>query len=216
MKLLCALLVTATGCQRLLGAPDADVTTTTTTATGASASATSAASAPVVPIANGKTYAIHMRRPSHVGDRGHLIADDEHNEKTSALLSGETTRKDSNKSAHVHLDATVVMLELQTDGYSALRDEVTVNEFWQTHEDGSTETLARAGARISVVRAAKKEDARVTVDGKPATKSFRDAIDHLTTLTLHKAQATTRSSARTCRKRLARSGRSTARSPKRI
>jgi len=128
-------------------------------------------------------YTVHIKRPSKVGDRTRIIADDEKNERTSALVAGDTTPRDSNRATRIHVDGTVVVLELQSDGRSPLRDEITVSEFWASRDDGSKEVLAQAGAHVVVTRAAKKDDALATVDGRPASKSVRDALINLTTHT---------------------------------
>jgi len=130
-------------------------------------------------------YTVHIKRPSKVGDRTRIIADDEKNERTSALVAGDTTPRDSNRATRIHVDGTVVVLELQSDGRSPLRDEITVSEFWASRDDGSKEVLAQAGAHVVVTRAAKKDDALATVDGRPASKSVRDALDAIINLTTH-------------------------------
>jgi hypothetical protein len=130
-------------------------------------------------------YTVHIKRPSKVGDRTRIVADDEKNERTSALVAGDTTPRDTNKATRIHVDGTVVVLELQSDGRSPLRDEMTVSEFWASLDGGAKEVLAQAGAHVVVTRAAKKEDALATVDGRPASKSVRDALDAIINLTAH-------------------------------
>jgi hypothetical protein len=132
-----------------------------------------------------RLYAVHIKRPSKLGDRTRIIADDEKNERTSALVAGDATPRDSNRATRIHVDGTVVVLELQSDGRSPLRDEITVSEFWTSRDGGAKEVLAQAGAHVVVTRAAKKEDALATVDGRPASKSVRDALDAIMILTTH-------------------------------
>lgn len=140
------------------------------------------ATATAAPATSGKTYVIHLGRKRHAGESMRLVADDERDERTSAQLEGVATSKDSRKAIHVHLDGTDVLDALQPDGHSALRDTVTVNEFWETKDGGAQQSLARAGARLVLARAAKKEDATVTIDGRVGSKIVRDAVDALTSL----------------------------------
>jgi len=128
-------------------------------------------------------YMVHIQRPDKVGDRTHIIADDESSQRTSARVAGEPTPVDSSKTTHVHVDGSVVVRELQSNGRSPLRDEMTVGELWTTLDGGAKQVLAPAGARVVVTRAAKKEDALVAVDEHPASKSVRDAIGAIFTLT---------------------------------
>lgn len=146
---------------------------------------TAASTVPTVSAPTARTYTVHIKRPSKVGDRTRIVADDEKNERTSAQVAGDPTPRDSNKATRIHIDGTVVVLELQSDGRSPLRDEMTVSEFWASHDGGAKEVLAQVGTHIVVTRAAKKEDALVAVDGRPASKSVRDALDPMVNLTAH-------------------------------
>ena len=148
-------------------------------------SADPVATASSAPSGGGKTYAIHLGRKRHAGESMRLVVDDERDERTSAQLEGVATSKDSKKAIHVHLDGTDVLDALQPDGHTALRDTVTINEFWETKEGGAQQTLARAGSRLVLARAAKKEDATVTIDGHSGSKIVRDALDALTSLKTH-------------------------------
>jgi hypothetical protein len=118
---------------------------------------------------SGRTYAIRLDRVQHVGDKNHLVIDDERNDRTSAQLAGAATKKDENKFLRTHVDGTVALLELAPDGKRPLRDEMTVGDFWQSKDDGPKTPLAHAGAKVAIMRAAKKQDARVTVDGASAS-----------------------------------------------
>jgi hypothetical protein len=162
----------------LLASCHKDATVDPTTAvTSASPPVASVAAAPAA-----RTYPIHLRGPSRVGDRTHVVVDADYTEHTTATLAGQPP-KDSTKVGHVHVDGTDTVKELQPDGHSALRDELTVVDFWQTHDSGPSEVVVPKGSRVLIVRAARKEDARVTVNGSPATKAVREAIAHVTELT---------------------------------
>lgn len=145
---------------------------------------TAASSAPSAAAPTGKTYAIHFGHDRHPGDSVHLVADDENEEHTTAQLEGATA-KDTKKNVHVHFDGTDLVEALQPDGHSVLREALTVGELWETKDGGPQDALARAGARIELTRAAKKADAKVTVEGRAASKMVRDALDALSSLKTH-------------------------------
>ena len=146
--------------------------------------ATATASVTVTAAPTGKTYAVKMKRAGHVGDGSHVSIDDDHVEHTVTRVAG--TSKDNRKTSRGHLEGTTRLLALQSDGTSPLRDEMTIADFWGVKGDGPKTTLAPVGARLVVERGATKHDAHVTIDGHAATKDVMDALDHLTSLTLHK------------------------------
>ncbi|HEY1955181.1 MAG TPA: hypothetical protein VGH28_06200 [Polyangiaceae bacterium] len=148
------------------------------------APATTTAAATTVTAAAVKTYAIRLKRPSHVGDTARIAVDAEHDEHTTARVAG--TSKEKQKKTVAHIEGTSKVMALQADGATPLRDEVTVGEFWSMVDGGAKTTLASPGARVDVLRAATKRDARVTVDGRAASQKVLDAIADLTTLTLRK------------------------------
>ncbi len=132
-----------------------------------------------------KTYSVRMRRAAHVGDSSHVAVDDDHSEHTTATLAGAPP-KETRKSTHAHIEGASRVLALQPDGQSVLRDEMTIGEFWAQRDSGTKTTLAPAGARLVIERGATKRDARVTLNGVSVSKDMLDAVDHLTTLTVHK------------------------------
>jgi hypothetical protein len=139
----------------------------------------------VVSAPTARTYVIQVQHTHRVGDRWHVVADDESSLRTTARVADAPAPADSSKVTHVHVEGTVVVGELQPNGRSPLRDETTVDELWATLDLGAKQALAPAGAHVVVARAAKKEDALVTVDGIPASQAVRDAIDPLFTLTTY-------------------------------
>lgn len=112
-------------------------------------------------------YVIHVQRPSKVGDRWHVTADDETSERTSAQVASNPTHIDSSKTTHLHVDGTVVVHELQANGRSPLQDETTVNQLWKTLDQGAKQALAPPGAHVAVGRAERKE-----VFGTPVPQSI--------------------------------------------
>jgi len=141
--------------------------------------------APVVSAPTARTYVIQVEHPRRVGDRWHVVADDESSARTSARVADAPAPVDSSKVTHVHVEGTVVVGALQPNERSPLRDETTVDELWTTLDLGAKQVLAPPGAHVVVERAAKKEDALVTIDGIPASQAVRDAIDPLFTLTTY-------------------------------
>ena len=139
-------------------------------------------SAPPAATAAVHTYPIRMRLVSHVGDRTHAVIDNDKRDQTVTRLTGQAASK-SDKVTHAHLDAIMAVQEVD-DRATARRTEMVVTDFWQTTGEGPRVVLAPAGAHIMVTRAARKQDAVVTVNGQPASKEQRDAVDGLMTLTV--------------------------------
>jgi len=140
------------------------------------------ASAPPAAPAPAHTYPIKMHWVSRVGDRTHAIMDDDKREQTTTRMAGQPASK-SDKVSHAHLDGTLIVAEVD-DHTNARRTEIVVNELWQTTGDGAHAVLAPAGTHVMVTRAARREDAQVTVNGQPASKELREAIDDLMTLSI--------------------------------
>ena len=157
---------------------DASPVTTATTPVVATAAL------PAIAASNAKTYSIKMKRPPRVGVTSRVSVDDEHVEHTITRIAGQT--KDTRKTTKSHIEGATRLLALQSDGQSPLRDEMTVADFWLVRDDGAKTALASPGAILVVERGATKHDARVTLDGRAASKDVLDALDHLTQLTLHK------------------------------
>jgi len=170
-------LVVVAACHRPTAEPqDAAVSAPTIITATPAPTATSAPS--------GKTYTVRIKRPTHVGDTSHVSVDDDRVEHTVTRVLG--TAKEDRKTSRGHIEGTTKLLALQPDGLSALRDEIVVADFWAIKNDGPKTALATPGARLVVERGATKRDARVTIDGRAAAKDVIDALDHLTSLTLHK------------------------------
>ncbi|HSQ63347.1 MAG TPA: hypothetical protein VLM85_09035 [Polyangiaceae bacterium] len=143
------------------------------------------ANVPVAPLASApapaRKYTVRLHRESHVGDKSRAVIDDDKQEHVVTRLLGVPPEK-SDKKTHSHLVGTMVVREIG-DRKDARRTEITVTELWQTVDGGARTVLAPPGARLAIARAARKEDAQVTVDDRPAPNELREAIDDLLTLT---------------------------------
>lgn len=129
-----------------------------------------------------RTYPVRMHSVNRVGDRTHAVIDDDKRDQTLTRLTGQASSK-SDKVTHAHLEGIIVVQEVD-DRANSRRSEIVVTELWQTTGEGARVVLAPAGAHVMVTRAARKQDAVVTVNGQPASKEQRDAIDGLMTLTV--------------------------------
>jgi hypothetical protein len=139
---------------------------------------------PVAPLASApapRKYVVHLHRDSHVGDKTRAVVDDDKQELVVSRLLGARPEK-SDKKTHSHLVATMVVQELGKKN-DAQSSELTVTELWQTVNGGPRAVLVPPGARIAITRAKEKDDAKVTIDGQPASKELRETLDDLLTLT---------------------------------
>ncbi len=130
----------------------------------------------------GQRYAIRMHRDSHVGERGREQIDSQKQETVISRLLGQPPSK-SDKITHTRLVGTNVVQEID-EKKDVRRSEITVEEFWQTLNDGPKTVLAPPGSHVTIVRAKTKADAQVTIDGKAASKELREALDDVITVTI--------------------------------
>lgn len=119
-------------------------------------------------------WAIRLHRPERAGARFHVTGTGRHHMVTevsqgAARLGAETEER----AVRFEFDETV--RELNARG-KAVSVEYEVVSFASTNGAQAGVTL-RAGQRIAVRRAAREDQATVTVDGQPATAEQRAAID---------------------------------------
>lgn len=136
-----------------------------------SVTAPTAGADPLAGAAGAKTYAIHLTRPSHAGERWHVVADD----TTDKTVTQDGTVVQE-KHRVLHLDGVYTAVAVDDRG-RPLRDHYDVKELTA---DG--QPLASAGVGIDVTRAGREEDAVVLVGGAPATAEVMDAIRTLLTV----------------------------------
>lgn len=123
-------------------------------------------------------YEIRLNRPSRVGDRAHVVLGGEEEKITTTRRGGQLVSEDHDKK-RARLDAIGTILELDEKSEGA-RVGYDVTDF--TFARGGREVLHMRRGHIDVVRAAKEDDATITVDGEPATDDVHDAIKVLMSL----------------------------------
>lgn len=138
---------------------------------GAAVTAPTAAGDPLAGAAGAKTYPIHLTRPSHAGERWHVIAED----TTDKTVTQDGTVMDE-KHRVLHLDGVYTVVAVNDHGRPT-RDHYDVKELTA---DG--QPLASSGVGIDVTRARREEDAVVLVGGAPASAEVLDAIRTLFTV----------------------------------
>ena len=127
-----------------------------------------AASAP--PVA--ATYEIHLRRSSHVGDRAAVVVDATIDEANKTYTE-QVLLKNDKTHVRFHLDAVGETREVDALGLPVKTDFAI-----RALTKGSA-ALVAPGEHVVVVTALDKKDARVEVDGAPASAEVHDAIDDL-------------------------------------
>jgi hypothetical protein len=132
-----------------------------------------AVEAPVA--AQGKTYPIQFGRPSRAGARAHYVGD--HTEDTVTQMARDgAVMSDKHEKKAVHFDAVSTVIAV--DGKArATRVRYEVKEL-------TSDGLRQAASVIELTRHAKKEDAEILVDGRPAGDDLRKALSSLLKLGL--------------------------------
>jgi hypothetical protein len=115
------------------------------------------------------SFPIQLHRPMKLGARWHVVSDGTSSEASSTFTEQVVVKK-SDKHAKVHFDATASAVAVE-DGVVSRADYAIV----AFEKNGAT--LVPAGHHVVVETAAKKEDARIEVDGQPAAPEVRDALD---------------------------------------
>jgi hypothetical protein len=136
------------------------------TACGASASG-----APVqAPASSPTAYSIHLSRPSHVGDRTQVVVQQVEDNDTS-FSADKAASRDEHVHRVLHLDAVQQVVAIDEKGRPT-RSHFDVTEF-------TLDGQALAQRTIDVTNAAKEADAVLLVDGAPAGKEARKALQSL-------------------------------------
>jgi hypothetical protein len=142
---------------------------------GGASSAPVAAPVDVARPAAQKTYAIHFYRPSHAGERTHVVMDQTEN-KGSKITQDATVVEDKHEQHALHYDAVHTAVEVDGKG-QVTRSRYDVKELVS---DGHP--LVRGV--VEITRTQKETDAIITVDGTPASKEVREALASLLKLGL--------------------------------
>lgn len=114
-----------------------------------------------------KTYAVHLSKPSRVGEKLHVVAD-KTEEKATKVTAGDTVIDDKHERRVIHLDAISTVLAVNDSGRAT-----------KTREDIADLTIdgkSVVKGAVEIVRAPKEKDAIITIDGKPATDDAREAL----------------------------------------
>ena len=117
-----------------------------------------------------KAYVIHLTRPSHVGDRTHVVMD-QTEEKASKITSGETVVEDKHARKVMHYDAISTVVAIDDQG----RMTKTRHDVKELVVDGKQ----LAHGVIEITRARREKDAIVTHDGAPVSEDVRAALSSL-------------------------------------
>ncbi len=120
-------------------------------------------------------YAIELRRPSHKGERLHVVTTATFDESRTTSTEQVLVKKEE-RHLRLHLDADLDVLEVDPLG-DVTREDLTVASF----TEGPREIVARGG-HIMIQLAAKKNDSVVEIDGKNATAAEREMIDMVTAI----------------------------------
>jgi hypothetical protein len=123
------------------------------------------------------TFEIRLHRPSHVGERWHIVADGTQSESKSTYTEQVVVKK-SEKHQAIHFDATVTALAVEGGVVSRAEYLVTAFESVKNHEQ-----LLAPGKHVVIQPAPKKDDTVIAVDGQPATPDVREALGIVMALT---------------------------------
>jgi hypothetical protein len=128
------------------------------------------------------TYAIHLARPSKVGERAHVVIDQTSDTKTKVGGDLQRVDKDSPDQHVVHLDAVLSVIAVDERG-RATRELYDVKELTK---DGARlkDGQGAAVSRVELTGAKEKKDAVLTVDGAPSTAEVRNVLSSLLKLRL--------------------------------
>jgi hypothetical protein len=151
-------------------------------ACGGASSQTAGVEAPVVPVSFGgapappaaKAYTIHLSRPSHVGERTHVVVDLSEDSGTSIAQGDQVDEKHEKRVTH--FDAVAMVAAVDEKGRTT-RSRYEVKELLV---DGRP----LVHGLVDVTNAPTEEDATILVDGAPADKDQRKALQSLLKLRL--------------------------------
>ncbi len=124
-----------------------------------------------------QAFPIHLNRPSHVGERWHVVADGTQDESSSTYTEQVVVKK-SEKHQIVHLDATVTALAVEDGIVSRAEYVVTAFDRGKDHRD-----VVGRGKHVVIQPASKKDDTVVEIDGQSAAADVREALGVIMPLT---------------------------------
>jgi hypothetical protein len=122
-----------------------------------------------------KTYAIHLSRPAHTGDRTHVVIDATE-DTGSRITQGDTVLDDKHEKRVTHFDAVATVLAVDGRG-EATRSRYEV-------KDLVVDGRPLAHGVVDITNAAKEDDATIVVDGAPPSEEVRKALKSLLKLSL--------------------------------
>lgn len=134
-----------------------------------------ACGAPKVEHAAPLDHAIQLRRPSHVGDRWHVVTDATIDETRTTYTEQVLVKKDE-KHRRLHFDAEAKALAVDAYG-DVTREDLSIASF----TDGARSIVDR-GKHIVIELAQKKADSVVEIDGVAATSDMRELVDDVTAI----------------------------------
>ncbi len=117
-------------------------------------------------------YAIHLNRPSRVGDRAHLVVTGEEDRVTTTRRAGAVV-SDEHEKKRARIDAVLTVLSLDEKDEGA---DVAYDVTDLTYARAGREVVHLRGGHVMVERKPKEDDAIVNIDGQPATEDLRDAM----------------------------------------
>jgi len=126
---------------------------------------------PLAPVASNDTFVVRLHRPAHVGDRWHVVVDGTSRDASSTYTQ-ELVVKKSDKRVTVHFDANALARATSDGVVTQAEYVITAFERGDNHE-----VVVAPGKHVVVTTAPQKADARVLVDGEPASADVREALD---------------------------------------
>lgn len=132
------------------------------------------------PSGESASYPIHLQRAHHVGERYLVVDEVTQREQRTVTVSGQVV-EDVDQTTTVRLAAAVQVLEVDANG-KAVRLRYQVQSCERT-KAGEVQPLLRHGQVVEVETAATRGEARMTIDGAPATDEQLEALDAVITLT---------------------------------
>jgi hypothetical protein len=140
-------------------------------ATGCGAAASAAPSTVAVPAPPAaKTYAVRFDRPSHVGDRTHLVTNRREDTTTKISRDGAVV-SDKREQHSVHYDAVTTVIAVDTQS-RPVRVRYDVKEL-------TSDGRRLQASVIEITRRGKEKDAEILVDGSPASDDARKVLASL-------------------------------------
>ncbi|MDO9018115.1 MAG: hypothetical protein Q8S73_02990 [Deltaproteobacteria bacterium] len=124
------------------------------------------------PAAEG-TYAVRLHRAVRVGQRARITVEGEKHQTTHIDANGRPPT-DREEHLQVHFRAVERVLAVSPEG-KALQSEYTIERLESEDASGSR-VLLRPGQVVTVARAQRGAEARVTVGGRPVDRPVREAL----------------------------------------